>query len=125
MSVQLRVPDDASERRSAMHPDTRLCLSLVSIGLSAIATLSPAARGVIVAGLDGLVSAGEVTDDAAMDMLLDLRDRTNGEADPETAMSRRIEETLVSTALTLAGAASQSPAQAGTVDSDGLVVTLR
>ncbi len=125
MSVQLRVPEDASSRRTAMHPDTRLCLSMMSIGLSAIATLSPAARGVIVSGLDGLVSTGEVTDDATMGMLVELRDRVNGEADPETAMNRRIEETLVSTALTLSGETPQAQAPSAATDSDGMVITLR
>lgn len=120
MSVQLRVPDDATARRSVMHPDTRLCLSLVSVGLSAIATLSPAARGVIVASLDDLLASGQVAEGLATEMLVDLRDRANTESDPDVALSRRIEEALVAKALTL-----KSDAQPGGPDEEGAVVALR
>lgn len=119
MSVQLRVTDDAAARRGAMHPDMRLCLSLVSVGLSAIATLSPAARGVIVASLDDLLASGQVAEGLATDMLVDLRDRANAESDPDVAMGRRIEEALVSKALALKGGAEQG------AEDEGTVVTLR
>ncbi len=100
MSAQLRVQDSAFDRTSSEHSNLPLSLSLISAGLAAIATLSPAARGVIVASLDEIITHGDLAEGPTMDLVVDLRDRVCSEADPEIAMSRRLEEALVSTALT-------------------------
>lgn len=127
MSVQLRVPDGALDRRSTLQSETRLCLALVSAGLSALATLSPAARGAIVTSLDDMVSSGQLGDGQALELLVDLRNRVNGEADPEIAQQRRLEETLFSKALMVSGDAPPPPSSqsAQSTDGDHMVITLR
>jgi hypothetical protein len=98
MSVLLQTSQAADSRR-AVHPDTQLCLAMVTAGLSALATLSPAARAAIVASLDDSVASGLVPPGEGADAIVRLRDHVNVESDPEAAKLRRLQEALISSAL--------------------------
>ncbi len=87
------------EARKAMHPDSQVFMAMVSAGLSALATLSPAARAAIVAALDDAVVTGQVPVGEGADAIVRLRDHVNVEGDPEAAKLRRLQEALISTAL--------------------------
>lgn len=89
----------AGESRKGLHPDTQLCLALVSAGLSALATLSPAARAAIVSSLDDSLTTGLVPNGEGVNMVTRLRDHVNLEGDPEAAKLRRLQEALIASAL--------------------------
>lgn len=89
----------AAETRKGLHPDTQLCLAMVSAGLSALATLSPAARAAIVSSLDDTITTGQIPMGEGADILARLRDHVNLEGDPEAAKLRRLQEALISSAL--------------------------
>jgi hypothetical protein len=117
MSAQLRVSNGV-DGRTTLHPDTRLCLALVSAGLSALATLSPASRGAIVTSLDDSLASGLIAKGEASQALIRLRDQVNLESDPEAAMVRRLQEALFSNALSLG-----ADRDAGSEPTDGSVLS--
>lgn len=98
MSALLQTPSAAESRRGP-HPDTQLCLAMVSAGLSALATLSPAARAAIVSSLDDAITTGLVPTGDGADAIVRLRDHVNLEGDPEAAKLRRLQEALIGNAL--------------------------
>ncbi len=99
MSAFLQSSHVVADSRRGLHPDTQLCLVLVSAGLSALATMSPAARAAIVATLDDAVSTGHFPMGEHADAIIRLRDHVNAEGDPEAAKLRRLQEALIGSAL--------------------------
>jgi hypothetical protein len=99
MSALLQSSRVTPDSRRGLHPDTQLCLVMVSAGLAALATMSPAARAAIVATLDDAVSTGHFPMGEHADAIMRLRDHVNVEGDPEAAKLRRLQEALISSAL--------------------------
>ncbi len=116
MSAFLQSSHVVPDSRRGLHPDTQLCLVMVSAGLSALATLSPAARAAIVATLDDAVGTGHFPMGEHADAIVRLRDHVNAEGDPEAAKLRRLQEALIGSAL-------RAEAQHQAVDDESSVVT--
>jgi hypothetical protein len=92
---------------------------MVSAGLSALATLSPAARAAIVASLDDAVTGGRIPPGRGAEMLVRLRDHVNLEGDPEAAKLRRLQEALIGSALR-----AEAPNHPLSANEESSVVTL-
>lgn len=118
MSALLQSSSPAAESRRVLHPETLMCLAIVSAGLSALATLSPTARAAIVASLDDAVTTGLVPKGESADAIVRLRDHVNVESDPEAAKLRRLQEALISSALL-----ADAPIEHQDADEESSVVT--
>src|SRR5690349_2653931 len=94
MSAQLRLTGNAPDRRAALLPDTRLCLAMVSAGLSALATISPAARRAIVDSLDESLMTGMIQDGESAEVVARLRDQIAPESEAEAQMLLRLQEAI-------------------------------
>ncbi|MDB5438443.1 MAG: hypothetical protein JWM33_870 [Caulobacteraceae bacterium] len=99
MSVQLRVSHHAADRRSGVLPETRLCLALMSAGLSALASLSSQSREAIVGSLDETMAGDLMADRWAAEILSDLRDRMDADSGSQAALARKLQEALLDKAM--------------------------